>query len=77
MYTVKITKQKVYQKKNYKYEGDNGIRYNSEYGIPEGVKIVRKEYETGETGTTVTDVYEQTVDELALIEVIKAVNSFK
>lgn len=77
MYRVIIKKVEEYNVKSYRYEGTDGKRYNSTYGVPEGVEYKKVEYETGETAVNEIEVFDQNVDELDVTEVIKAVNKIK
>jgi hypothetical protein len=73
-YTITIRAQTPYSLKGYKYEGTNGETYAHRYGLPEGVEVKILEYETGEIGYTESDLYIQTVEEIDLPAIIKAIN---
>ena len=73
-YEIIIKKRVPYMVKKTAYEGTDGKRYYSTYGIPEGVEYKEITYETGEISHNEKEVYSQKQVDLDLTAVIKAVN---
>lgn len=73
-YKIIVKELKEYSVTKTVYEGEDGKRYVSTYGMPENLKYETKKVETGETGYTDREAYTQEVDDLSLKAVIEAVN---
>jgi hypothetical protein len=74
-YSIKITKRTEYPEKEHVYEGTDGKRYESTYGVPDGVKYKKVEVETGLILEREDTVYSQQFTAEDLTEIIKAVNN--
>ena len=77
MYRVIIKEVTEYDVENYRIEAEDGKKYSTEYSVPEGINFKRVQYKTGEKEVNEKTVYDQTTDELDVVEVIKAVNTIK
>lgn len=73
-YKITIESFTPYKITSTHYEGTDGKVYDSSYGLPEGVKVGRKEIETGEIGYSKREIFTQEQEDLELVEVIKAIN---
>lgn len=77
----KITIEKIepYYEETTVYDGTDGKRYTSTWGLPEGVKYSNVKIKTGKIAVNSSEVYMQVVaeDALDLDAVITAINQLK
>ena len=75
-YEIIVKKRTPYAVKETVYEAEDGKRYYSSYNEKlKDQKYKQKEYKTGATGFSETELYSQKVDSLDLATVIKAINN--
>lgn len=74
-YHITIKQVETYPEKDYRYEGNDGNIYESEYRVPEGVKAKKIAYETGQMLDREVTVYTQQFVTDDLTDIIRAVNN--